>query len=356
MKKTLELLKPNSTLLEAIKIIESSFRRIAVIVDNNNEVRGTITDGDIRRAILNNHSLSSAVSIAMNTTPVIADETATKDELFRLMSVNNILAVPLLNACKKFSSIAHLHDINTGKTLNQMTAAFECAVIMAGGQGLRLRPLTERIPKPLVDVGGMPIIERQIRNLSRFGIKKIFLAINYLGEMIKEYFGNGEWLDVEIKYIEEKAKLGTAGALSLLQQKIKEPIIVINGDIVTESNFASLFAFHQNENASLTIAATPYKNQIPYGVLEFEGSTVTDIKEKPTQVFMCSAGVYAISPEVQNLFLKQEYMDMPQLIRLCLTNKQKVAIFPLHEYWNDIGNERDLFEAKKHFGAVLNND
>lgn len=167
---------------------------------------------------------------------------------------------------------------------------------MAGGEGMRLRPLTETIPKPMVDIGGVPLIERQIQRLVRAGIRRAYISVNYLSHIIEKHFGDGVDFGLEICYLREQEKLGTAGALSLLPERPVAPIIVMNGDILTTSDFGSLYAFHNNYSAQVTVAAVDYRVNIPYGVIRAEGPYVTELAEKPSQRFLCNAGIYAVSP------------------------------------------------------------
>lgn len=342
----------NTTLIFAVRAIELSPRRIAVVVDNNNLVLGTITDGDIRRHLLDKGTLETPVLKVMNSNPIVVKIGSSDGYIKDLMRHNNVIVLPLTDENGRFLRLIHLTDLEaTGKT-NISELNFSFAVIMAGGEGVRLRPLTKIIPKPMVEIGGVPLLQRQIERLTKAGIRKIYISINYLSHVIEEYFGNGHDYDLEIFYLREKEKLGTAGALSLLPEKPQGPIIVINGDILTSSDFESFFSFHNSNETKITIAAIEHSVDIPYGVIQPNGFFVKKIIEKPSERFLCNAGIYALSPEILDLVPKNKFTDMTQLIDICLIKKIPVAVFPIHEYWSDIGNIDDLENARAYFAKM----
>ena len=239
-----------------------------------------------------------------------------------------------------------LSDTNEGK----IEKTFCAAVIMAGGEGTRLRPFTESLPKPMIEINGIPLLERQVRRLAKIGIYKIYISVNYLGEIIKEHFNDGHDFGVFIEYLDENKKLGTGGALSLLPELEKsQSILVMNGDILTTSDFMNLFHFHQDHDATITISAINYHVDIPYGVIDFKGIEVIELLEKPSQSFFCNAGIYALSTDVLKEIPYNTFWNMTDVIDRCLNNKNKVAVFPVHEYWTDIGTPTDLEDARKEF-------
>jgi NDP-sugar pyrophosphorylase family protein len=221
---------------------------------------------------------------------------------------------------------------------------------MAGGEGSRLRPLTENLPKPMIEINGLPLLERQIRCLCSMDITQIYISINYLGEVIEDYFGNGRKFGVDIYYLHEKEKLGTAGALSLLPELDHlKPILVMNGDILTNSDFINLFNFHEDYQSDITVAATDYHIEIPYGVIQYSGVRITSIQEKPSQRFFCNAGIYVLSPQVIKKIPANKFFNMTDVIEQCLDDEGNVSVFPLHEYWTDIGTHKDLEDARNEF-------
>lgn len=341
-------LSPQMPLMEAVRSIEVSRRRIAVVVDQGQRVIGTLTDGDIRRCLLDGKNLSIPVSEAMNKTPRCAIEGCSDNHLLRLMRDGNIMSVPIVDKNGCYSRIAHLMELLPDED-NGDASGLSFAVIMAGGEGIRLRPLTANIPKPMVDIGGVPLLERQILRLAKTGISRVYISVNYLSHVIEEYFGNGDRFGLEIHYLREDKKLGTGGALSLLPECPEQPIVVMNGDILTTSDFGCLQSFHFDQGAKITVAAVDYHIDIPFGVIRSDGSYVTALEEKPSQHFLCNAGIYIVSPEALQLIPKSQFFNMTDLIEKCLELKLSVAVFPVHEYWSDIGTPADLEKARRVF-------
>lgn len=343
--KSLDISAP---LVEAVRAIEVSRRRIAVVVSNDCRLMGTLTDGDVRRCLLAGGSLATPVSEAMNRNPLSAPSGSSESYLLDIMRRGNILAVPLVDASGRFDMLVHLTDLSPAEDARGVTN-FASAVIMAGGEGMRLRPVTENIPKSMVDIGGVPLLERQIQRLAKAGLKRVYLSVNYLSHIIEDYFGDGSRFGLEILYLREKEKLGTGGALSLLPARPDSPILVMNGDILTTSDFGSLYAFHRTHMAEVTVAAVDYRIQIPFGVINNEGPYVTGLVEKPSQRFLCNAGIYVVSPPALDLVPHGKPFNMTDLIDACLAASRQVAIFPVHEYWSDIGTPADLDKARSLF-------
>jgi dTDP-glucose pyrophosphorylase len=346
-------IKSDDPLIAAVQAIECSSRRIAVVVGGDGRLVGTLTDGDVRRCLLAGGTLETPISQAMNSSPLVAREGAPTGYLLDLMRKRNVMALPIVDSNGRFKRLVHLIDLEHPKILTPVAAEFDFAVIMAGGEGTRLRPLTAKIPKPMVDIGGMPLLERQIESLAKAGIKRVYLSVNYLGHVIEEYFGNGAGFGVEIRYLREQKKLGTAGALGLLPEKPSQPILVMNGDILTTSDFESLYAFHVAHAAQITVATIDYRIVIPYGVINTEGAFATELVEKPSQRFLCNAGIYAVSPQALNLLQGTDYLNMTDIIDSCLVQNIPVAVFPVHEYWSDIGTPDDLEKARTFFTQMV---
>jgi len=345
-------LSVDAPLVAAVRAIEASHRRIAIVVAEDGKLLGTLTDGDVRRCLLAGGSLQTSVSEAMNSDPVSAHEGSSDSYLLNIMSHRNILAVPLVDDAGCFVRIAHRTDlVPTDKACGRADFAF--AVIMAGGEGIRLRPLTENIPKPMVDIGGVPLLELQIRRLAKAGLTRIYLSVNYLSQVIENHFGDGSRFGLEVRYLREQEKLGTAGALALLPEKPTAPIVVMNGDILTTSDFTSLNAFHSNLGAEITVAAVSYYVHIPYGVIHNSGSHVNRIIEKPSQRFLCNAGIYALEPSALGYLPQAGAFNMTDLVDRCLAAGRPVAVFPVHEFWSDIGTPADLAKARSQFSEAI---
>ena len=353
-----DLLSPDAPLMDAIRSIERTHRRMAVVLDGDYRVLGTLTDGDVRRCLLSGGSLETPVSQAMNEAPLVAQDGAAPGYFLDLMRKRNVMALPLVESNGRFKRLLHLVDLEGQKRTAPIAAGFEFAVIMAGGEGKRLHPITSSIPKPMVDIGGVPLLERQIESLVKAGVSNIYISLNYLGHVIEGYFGDGDTFGVNIRYLREHKKLGTAGALSLLPEKPTKPIIVMNGDILTTSDFGSLFAFHQAQRAQITVAAIDYRVSIPYGVINTEGGFATELVEKPSQRFFCNAGIYAVSPSALDLIEGEKQINMTDVIESCFAVGMPVAAFPVHEYWSDIGSPHDLEKARTFFAKeeVAEND
>lgn len=344
--------RPEARLIDAVRAIETSRRRIAVVVDADNRLAGTLTDGDIRRHLLAGGSLDAQVAKAMNPNPLSAQEGSPEGYIKDLMRLKNVVAIPLLDQNGKYLRLVHLMDLEYGESLSDDPVGFSFAVIMAGGEGTRLRPLTETIPKPMVEIGGVTLLERQIRRLVKRGIPRVYISVNYLGHIIEEYFGNGDGFGIEVCYLREQEKLGTAGALTLLPEQPDGPIIVMNGDILTTSDLDSFYHFHNAHGANITVAAVTHRVHIPYGVIRAEGPFITGLIEKPSERFLCNGGIYALSPQSLEHLPKNAYSNMTDLVEICLSRRLPVAVFPVHEYWNDIGTPDDLAKARIHFSNM----
>lgn len=283
----------------------------------------------------------------MNKNPIIALINESDSALKKMLIKHNIRSIPLVNNENKYVRTLYETELYLTDNILSIEKNFSKAVIMAGGEGKRLRPLTENIPKPMVDIDGVPLLERQIRGLEKMGIKTIYISINYLGNIIKDYFGDGKKFGVTIHYLNEDKKLGTAGALSLLTGIDKEEdILVMNGDILTSSDFENLYHFHREHRSMITVCAIDYFVNIPYGVIESDGAKVIELQEKPSQRFFCNAGIYAISMAMIQKIPKDTFLNMTDFIEQCLVDKDAVSVFPVHEYWTDIGTPYDLEKAR----------
>jgi dTDP-glucose pyrophosphorylase len=314
-------LGPGALLVDAVRAIEQSHRRIAVVADEQGRLLGTLTDGDVRRCLLAGGTLETSVTDAMNPQPVTADVGSADGYVLDLLRRANVMALPLVDEAGIFQRIVHLTDLGQSEAV-QDARGFAFAVIMAGGEGTRLRPLTRQVPKPMLEVGGVPMLERQIERLAGAGIGRVYISVNYLSHVIEAHFGDGTAFGIEIRYLREQERLGTAGALSLLPERPHAPILVMNGDILT------------------------------YGVLRADGAFVTELAEKPSQRFLCNAGMYVVSPDCLDLVPSTAAHDITTLIQTCLDRRLPVAVFPVHEYWSDVGTPDDLEKARAAFAGT----
>lgn len=345
-------LLPSATLLDAVQAIEFTEKRAAVIVNEENKLLGTITDGDIRRKLLTGGTLQDLAIKAMNTQPITAKKGTSAETLMHLMKKRNVLIIPIVTNTNNFVELIHLKDLDNDSVRDlYQESTYDFAVIMAGGKGVRLRPVTNNIPKPMLEVGGVPLLERQIISLSRIGIKKIYISVNYLSNQIEEYFKDGSRYNTQISYLKESTKMGTAGSISLITEDPIAPFLIINGDIFTNSNFNALLDYHNSNNAEVTVATTSYSIEIPYGVIEMKNGEVMGISEKPTQKYLCNAGIYSVSPTTFSFFSKFKIQTMPDLISLLLKKGLKVSAFPVHEYWIDIGTPEDLKKVREFYNT-----
>ncbi|MBR4571080.1 MAG: nucleotidyltransferase family protein [Candidatus Riflebacteria bacterium] len=337
------LIYPNTSIIDTLKVIDDTAVEIALVVDENKHLIGTVTDGDIRRGLIKGSSLNEPINSLMNPSPITAGLNTTDDELLFMMTNRSIKHMPIVDSEKHVLRLVLLKDLIAGKKRPNF------AVIMAGGLGSRLGSLTQNTPKPLLPVGGKPVIAIIAEQLKKHGIENIYISINYKGSQIKEWFENHPINGAQISYLEEKEFLGTAGSLSLLPTKTSETIIVINGDIISPINFGSLLEFHQQNHNSLTLCTREFSFQVPYGVLKLNGSQLISIEEKPSQNIFINAGIYAVSPEILQYIPENTRYDMPQLINTAIKNGKTVGCYPVSDYWLDIGTPQDYIKAGQEF-------
>ncbi len=324
----------NSSIIEGLKYLNEQNINTLIIVNNNRRVIGTITDGDIRRFLLQGGNIEKSLKEVCNKSYAYAKSKNEAYKTFENFKEKNILSIPIVDDEFKLIEVV---DIDRVKNVEENFSA----LIMAGGLGTRLRPLTENKPKPLLEIKGEPIISRIIKNLSKTGIKDIYISIRYLGNQIKDYLKDGEEYGVNIQYLEEDEPLGTAGCLCFLPEKLKN-LLIINGDIRTELNLSSLLEFHIRKNSIATIAARNYVYKIPYGILNTSNEDIKDIHEKPTKSYPVAAGIYALNIDkikrLNILPVRKTYIDMPDLIKNLIANNENVKCFLIHEKWFDIGD------------------
>lgn len=341
------IVKEYFTIKESLEIIDTGTMRIAIVIDDNNILLGTLNDGDIRRALLNGYTLDTEIKNIYHTTPIVCMINDSKDYIIQKAIKHNTYQIPIVDNNNK------LHDVLNLATLLINTNRNNKVILMAGGLGSRLKPLTNNTPKPLLKVGQKPILETIIEKFSDYGFKNIIISVNYKSQMIKDYFGDGSNFGVNIEYLEEDKRLGTAGALSLIKEKINKPFFVMNADLLTNVNFIHLLDYHFSENAIATMCVREYDFQVPYGVVTMDNSKIKSITEKPVHKFFVNAGIYLLSPKILNLIPSETFYDMPTLFENLLKNNENVLSFPIHEYWLDIGKIVDYERANIEYDNVF---
>lgn len=328
-------LRPQDTLATALQRLRRNRRGVAVVLDDAGQVIGTVVDADVRRAVLNGHSVEDRVAEVVCTPPVIAEPAMGEDQLLDLMLTHRIPCVPVVEEGR----LVAVRALEEWPAANLPQPA---AVIMAGGRGARLRPVTDKVPKPLLKVGSTSIVERIILGLVAAGVRDVYLAVNYMAELFEERLGDGARLGARLHYIREEEPLGTAGALGLLPAGDGGPVLVMNGDLVTTVDFARLFDFHWRHAGAVTVAGVEHLSLIPYGVLRNVEHHLLSIDEKPVRRDFCSAGIYVVDPGVLSLLAPGEALDMPDLIAGVLAEGWPVNVFPILEKWYDIGGTAEF--------------
>jgi dTDP-glucose pyrophosphorylase len=335
-----------TSIREALQVIDKAGTQGVAVVDSENTLCGIVTDADIRRGILKGFTVDQSVKLIMNTKPKTAFEKTDRESILKLMKKDMLRQMPIINSEGKLLRIDIIDDYLKSDLQNNSV------VIMAGGLGTRLSPLTDNCPKPLLKLGDKPILEIIIENLVKMGFKKFYLSVYFRAEMIEEYFGDGSRWGIEISYLKEEKQMGTAGCLSLLPQ-LDHPILVMNGDLLTALNFESLMDFHMEQGRIATMCVRNYKHEVPFGVVAVEDDMVQNIEEKPSYNFYINGGVYILSPEALKFIPKNIPFDMPTLFANLINDGYDVGAFPVREYWLDIGRVSDLERAKNEICHVF---
>ncbi len=331
---------PKTSIRDTIKAIDQGGVAMALVADGEERLLGVVTDCDVRRGLLKNISMDEPVEKIMNRMPTTAPLTATRSHLIEAMKqkcVNQLPVVDDRSRVIRLELLSHLLKEPEGG---------RWAVIMAGGLGIRLRPLTDHLPKPLLKVGDKPIMRLIVERLAENGFRDIMVAINYKGEMIEDYFGDGSRFGVRIQYLREEERRGTVGALNMVKDVLHHPFIVVNGDVMTHLNFESLIAFHTRFRYDMTMAVRRHEIRVPYGVVKMVGSEITHIEEKPKLDFFVNAGIYAMNPEVLRFMEGEGYLDMPALANRVIEGNGRIGSFPILEHWMDIGQMQEYESAQ----------
>jgi dTDP-glucose pyrophosphorylase len=341
------LVRADSTLLEALETIDIAGCQIALVVDEQRRLLGTLSDGDVRRGLLKGLALADRVAVAMHSDPISARTLDSRQSILALMRRLSLHQIPVVDA----------DGIVVGlKTLNDYLAApvrDQWVVIMAGGRGVRLDELTRETPKPMLRVGSRPLLETIIREYVQQGFRNFWLAVNYKAEQIEAHFGDGAAFGAQIRYLRELQRLGTAGALSLLPEKPTEPFIVTNADLLTKEDYAEMIDRHVASGADATMAVRDYEMQVPFGVVREKDGSIEAIEEKPIRHFVVSAGMYVLSPQAIEFVPKDTLFDMPSLFDVLAQSGKRTRCHPVEGYWLDIGRATDYQKANSDFDEVF---
>ena len=340
------MISADRSIREAIACIDQNAKGVVLVVDQHRRLIDTVTDGDIRRGILRGISLDKPLSCLIGrdaessvSKPVTALLGTEREALLKLMHDRGVRQIPLLDEENRVAGLVTLDELFPSQILPLQ------AVVMAGGLGTRLRPLTEEVPKPMLPIGGRPLMEHLIQQLRDIGIRQVNVATHYRPDKIRDHFGDGRDFGVNLNYVNEDSPLGTAGALGLMDGP-REPLLVINGDILTQVDFRAMIAYHHEHRAEMTVAVRRYDVQVPYGVMECEGVNIRRVTEKPQLVFFVNAGIYLLDPPVYDFIPNGQRFDMTDLIQCLLDAGRTVVSFPIREYWLDIGQHSDYVQAQ----------
>lgn len=338
---------PWASIHETVRVIDAGAQQIALVVEADGRLAGVVTDGDVRRGILNGVALDSPVADIMNREPIRVSEGVEASLVLGLMKQRRIHQVPVVDASGVLVGLETLDE------LLQPMVRDNPVVLMAGGLGTRLAPLTHDRPKPMLNVGDRPILETILQNFIDYGFHHFYISVNYKAEMIQGHFGDGRRWGVKIEYLHERERLGTAGSLSLLPARPDCPLLVMNGDIMTRVNFDALLDFHLRHQAVATLGVREFSHTIPYGVVRMQDNRLVSLVEKPVEKVFVSAGIYVLDPSVLDLVPTGRYLDMPTLFQQVMDRCMPALGFPIHEYWLDIGRMEDFERAHADYWSVF---
>tara|TARA_Y100001968_G_scaffold288903_1_gene291520 strand:+ start:7460 stop:8509 length:1050 start_codon:yes stop_codon:yes gene_type:complete len=335
------LIRPEMSIYNALQVINNNEFQLALVTNGNNSLLGTITDGDIRRAILRGHKIEDSVEKIMNKKYHFIRTDQSREKAFELMRVAGVNQIPVLDKDSKLINlIVKNNSLNKEKKDNYI-------LIMAGGKGKRLMPYTRECPKPMIKVSGKPMLEIILEQCIESGFKKFYFSVNYLKEQIMNYFDDGSKWGISIEYLIENQPLGTAGCLTYINKEISKPLIVINGDILTNFNLHNILSFHNESESQATIGAREYTVNIPFGILSVKDHELQNVLEKPTYKYLVNAGIYVINPNHVKEVKAEEYLDMTDFLINLKKQGAKIGVCPIHEYWIDVGIPEALSKANK---------
>jgi dTDP-glucose pyrophosphorylase/predicted transcriptional regulator len=341
--KSMILIKSNQTLRQAMEVLNETSLQICFVVNDEGKLIGSLTDGDIRRSFLKGETIESLVGNSMNKSPKMVPEGLTTEEIVQYMNQWGVRQIPVVN------SKGVIVKVETVEGVMEFFQKPNRVVLMAGGFGKRLSPLTDQIPKPLLRVDGQPILEHIVRRFIELGFYRFSISVNYKAEMLMEHFGDGSRLGIEIEYLREDQPFGTCGALSLMTEKPTEPFFVMNGDLLTRANFSKILEFHKQQDSFATMCVREHVFEVPYGVVKSENNRIVSIEEKPKEISLINAGIYVLSPEALDIIKPNEYLDMPNLFMKLKNQNKPIYSCVLKDYWLDIGRMEDFQRAQIDF-------
>lgn len=334
------LLPLESSVQDAIQSLDRSGLQIVIVVGEDDALAGTVTDGDIRRGLLRGLDLSSPISAILQHDPFVVPPQLGRDSVVQLMRANRIHQLPIVEQDRRVAGL-HLWD-----ELQAPVARANTMVIMAGGKGVRLLPHTENCPKPMLPIGGKPMLEHIIERAQSDGFEHFVIAVHYLGHVIEDYFSDGAKWGARIDYLREREPLGTGGALSLLSPRPEHAFLVTNGDVLTDVRYSEILDFHQRLNSAATMAVRAHEWQHPFGVVRTKGMDIVGFEEKPTYRTHVNAGIYVIEPRALELLQPHAHCNMPTLFDRLKERDERTIVYPMHEPWLDVGRPADLEEAR----------
>jgi len=334
------LIGSETSVREAIAVIDRGSIQVALVVDGAGMLLGTVTDGDIRRGLLKGKNLEDRIDEVMHRNFRFLRSGGTREDALKLMQTESLHQIPVIDAEGKLLDLFLLEEILQPRVLPNWV------VLMAGGEGKRLHPVTETLPKPMVHVGDRPLLQIILERCVEAGFAKVFISVNYRRHQILEHFEDGAKWGIDLKYLEESEPLGTAGALALLPEKPADPVVVINGDVLTRVDLPALLRFHEENQAALTMCVRAHDTQIPFGVVQTDGIRFVGLEEKPVLTHYVNSGIYVIDPSILEELSLVGAIDMTELIERAVECGHSVAVFPIHEYWLDVGSPASLAQAQ----------
>lgn len=342
------LLSPTSTIRDAMRAIDQGALRICMVVDENNRLIGTVTDGDTRRALLRDTHMHDAVSSVMNAKPLTVTSSSSREQRLKLMNEHDVTAIPIVNEQQQVIGLETLHQVMQPEQRDNPV------FIMAGGFGTRLQPLTDHCPKPMLRVGDKPMLEHLINQFTGHGFSNFYISTHYLPEIIRDHFGDGSAWNVSIQYVHEDQPLGTGGALGLLPPDLPDmPLLMMNGDVLTKLNYAQLLRHHEGNQFDATMCVREDEHRVPFGVVETEDKLIINMVEKPTYRYKINTGIYVLSPEIVRSVQPGQRIDMPALLEQHRLTGRRVGTYTSYDYWLDIGQMKDYQKAQRDIGLYF---
>lgn len=336
------IISPEATIREAMRLLDKGAQRIVLVCTPDNQLLGTVTDGDTRRALLRDAHMHDPVSTVMNTEPLTVTRSTTREQRLKLMNEHELTAIPIVSEQKLVIGLETLHQAM------QPEQHENPVFIMAGGFGTRLQPLTDHCPKPMLRVGDKPMLEHLINQFTSHGFHNFYISTHYLPEIIHKHFGDGSAWNASIQYVNEDQPLGTGGALGLLPPDLPDmPLIMMNGDVLTKLNYAQLLRHHESNHFDATVCVREDEHRVPFGVIETENKLITNMVEKPTYRYKINTGIYVLNPSIVCSVLPGQRIDMPTLLEQHRRKSKRIGTFTSYDYWLDIGQVKDYQKAQR---------